>query len=405
MHWNWRAASVAVLALLLASNAFLAADGRLEAAARLSNKHIPPEKHVHSKQPNSPERQTFDKNDQDIASVPGIPDARFFADSERDFAIALPQVEGPWLILSGGGADGAYGAGLLVGWTVSGHRPQFSAVTGVSTGALIATYAFLGERYDEPLREAYTTITAADVFEHHATDESLLDTWPLRDSIAKRVTPKLLSDIAAEHQRGRRLFVVTTNLDAERAVVWNMGAIAAHGDEAALGLFRDVLLASASVPGLFPPAYIEGEANGRRFQEMHADGGMSGPFFVAPEAWLTNLGNQHLPARQLFIVVNSKLTPDFQSAERNLISILGRSFSAALKAAARAEIALVEVAAQRGGTGCQVAYIDDEFNQPSHGPFDPDYMRALFDLGTRQSRDGTAFHDQSKIPGRQTRAW
>jgi predicted acylesterase/phospholipase RssA len=396
----------AILALLLASNAFLAGGGPLEAeaAARLSRKHSSSGQHAQSKQPNSLERQTFDKNDQDIASVPGMPDARFFADSEHAFAIAQPQIEGPWLILSGGGADGAYGAGLLVGWTDSGHRPQFSAVTGVSTGALIATYAFLGEQYDAPLREAYTMITAADVFEHRATGESLLDSWPLRDSIAKRVTPKLLADIAAEHQRGRRLFVLTTNLDAERAVVWNMGAIAAHGD-AALGLFRDVLLASASVPGLFPPAYIGAEANGRRFQEMHADGGMSGPFFVAPEAWLTNLGNPHLPTRQLFIVVNSKLTPEFQPADKNQISILGRSFSVALKAAARAETALVEVAAQRGGTRCQVAYIDDGFNQPSHGPFDPDYMRALFDLGTRQSRNGTAFREQSKVSGRQTRAW
>lgn len=382
-----------VLTLLLASNVFAAGCSFVEAAP--SRKHISAQESVPRKQPDAGERRTFSKDDQDVAAVPGMPEARFWSDSEGDFANALPQVEGPWLILSGGGADGAYGAGLLVGWTASGHRPRFSAVTGVSTGALIASYAFPGERYDGALRDAYTTITAADVFEHHATAESALDTWPLRESIAKRVTPDLLGDIAAEHRRGRRLFVVTTNVDAERAVIWNMGAIADRGDDKALKLFRDILLASASIPGLFPPVYIEAEANGRRFQEKHVDGGTSGPFFVAPEPWLTDPGHRHLPAQRLFIVVNSKLAPELQVSDRNLISTLGRSISVALKAAARTEIALVRAAARRSSGDCQVAYIDDAFDQPSHGAFDPNYMRALFDLGEQHGRDSTAFRSES----------
>ena len=182
-----------------------------------------------------------------------MPDARFWADSEADFKAALPARPGPWLVLSSGGADGAFGAGLLTGLSAAGKRPDYAVVTGVSTGSLMAPFAFAGSRYDEAFRKAYTEVTAADIFEAgSSTGESFVNSWPLRDLIAKQVTPALLDDIAAAHRSGRRLFVVTSDLDADRTVVWNMGAIAAHGGEAALKLFRTVLLASASVPGALP---------------------------------------------------------------------------------------------------------------------------------------------------------
>ncbi len=145
------------------------------------------------------------------------------------------------------------------------------------------------------LRDAYTTITAADVFELGGKGESFFDTWPLRDLIAKRVTPELLNDVAAEHRRGRRLLVLTTNLDAERPVAWNMGAIAAKGDDKALKLFRDILLAATSIPGAFPPVLIEVEAGSRKFQEMHADGGLNNQFFIAPQSLLLNTSSFRLP--------------------------------------------------------------------------------------------------------------
>jgi predicted acylesterase/phospholipase RssA len=149
---------------------------------------------------------------------------------------------------------------------------------------------------------------------------------------------------------------VTTNLDAERAVVLDMGAIAEHGDDRALKLFRDVLLASAGIPGLFPPVSVEAEANGRRFQESHADGATSGPFFIGPQSLLINSAKQPLPAQQLYVIVNSKLTPEFQLSERNLVSVLGGSISVALKRTTRAEMAIVRAAAERSGIGFQVAY-------------------------------------------------
>ena len=164
-----------------------------------------------------------------------MPDARFWGDSEPDFKAALPSQPGPWLILSSGGADGAFGAGLLNGLTAGGRRPDYAVVTGVSSGALMAPFAFAGKQYDEALRRCYTEITAADVFEAgSSTAESFVNSWPLREFIDKQITPELMADIGAAHRSGRRLFIVTSDLNSQRSVVWNMGAIAAHGgDDAA----------------------------------------------------------------------------------------------------------------------------------------------------------------------------
>src|SRR5205085_2681586 len=156
----------------------------------------------------------------------------------------------------GGGSDGAFGGGVLAGWTETGARPQFAVVTGVSIGALIAPFAFLGPDYDSEIRQNFTSISSADIFEDRLTRDSLFDHWPLKRLIEQRVTLKLLSEIAAEHARGRRLLIATTNLDSGRPMVWNMGAIAAHGDQRGLMLFRDVLLASCSIPGFFSPVGI-----------------------------------------------------------------------------------------------------------------------------------------------------
>ena len=224
-----------------------------------------------------------------------MPGVRFWAVSIADFEKAVPN-KGAWLVLSGGGADGAFGAGLLLGLTEAGKRSQYAVISGVSSGALLATFAFAGPKHDQDLRESVMTTTAADIFEFHQTADSLLDTWPLKDLIAKHVTKELLADIAAEYRQGRRLFVLTSDLDAQRSVVWDMGAIAAHDSDDGLAVFRKILLASASIPGLFPPVLIDVEANGRRFQEMHADGGLrsSTPLFVGPGTLLSQHGSATL---------------------------------------------------------------------------------------------------------------
>jgi hypothetical protein len=337
--------------------------------------------------------------DQERAGIPGLPGARFAADRVDAFQAALGTApilsEAPWLALSTGGENGAFGAGLLAGWSEAGTRPRYAVVTGVSTGALIAPFAFAGPRFDASLRQAYTAITAADVFEIGATDTSLLDTWPLGRMIARFVTPDLLAAVAAEHATGRRLFVVTTNLDTGRPVAWNMGVIAAKGDAAARKLFCDVLLASGSIPGLFPPVAIEVSGPDRALQELHADGGIAMPFFVAPEAMLAGARgglptSAGLPAREVQVIVNNRLEPEFQATQRSLMSVIGNALSAAVKASVRASLAVHGAFARGQGITLRVATIGAEV-APSPGPFDGPTMRALFEHGRARAGRGEAF--------------
>jgi hypothetical protein len=341
------------------------------------------------------ERKPYGEQEREAAIIPGLPGVRFFADSLGAFADALPREKGPWLLLSSGGSSGAYGAGVLCGLSQAGKRPDFSVVTGVSIGAVMAPYAFLGQKYDDLLRDSFLNLTSADVFEDAQRPDSLLDTWPLKDLLAKRVTPQLMADVAAEHRKGRRLFVVTADLDSERPVVWNMGAIAAHGGEAALKLFRDVLLAASAIPGVFPPVYIESEANGQKLKEMHVDGGVFGPFYAAPSSWLIEPNSDQLPVSQFYVIIHSKLVPEFDMTGTEKIFIIGKTISAAVKAGAQAELALLSSAAKRDGIELNVAYVDASFHQPAQTNFDQKQMTALFDLGVEQAKNGTAFHTQN----------
>jgi predicted patatin/cPLA2 family phospholipase len=359
-----------------------------KAPARKTQKRAPA---AQADKPTIIPRQDFTAAEQDKAAIPGIANARFWADSPKDFIKALPQTPGPWLVLSTGGEDGAYGAGILAGWSAAGTRPEFSVITGVSTGALMAPFIFAGKKYDEQLRAAYTSINATDIFEIGGKGESLLDTWPLKDLVAKQVTRELLADVAVEHSRGRRLFVLTTNLDAGRPVAWDIGAIATKGDQQALELVRQILMAAISIPGAFPPVLIQAEAGDKRFHEMHVDGGLGAQFYVAPDALQQSTSNFTLPATALYIIVNMKLGNDFQVTERSTLGILGRTVSAAIKVVARNAIDRAYVLAKRSGVPFHLAFIDEAFSAPSRGPFDSDYMKTLFDFGYAQGKNGLAF--------------
>lgn len=378
----------------------LAPHGAGEASAEATQKGRPKTKQA--KQPAAkkeatparkgpPPRTPFTAADQAAAVVPGFPDVRAWGDTAEGFQKVLPTADGPWLAMSGGGADGAFAAGLLNGWTQSGKRPEFSVITGVSIGALLAPYAFLGPKYDEELRQSVVSITGADIFEDRPTQESFLDTWPLRRLIEKRVTPELMANVAAEHRKGRRLLVVTTNADAGRRVIWDMGAIAAKGDEAALKLFRDVLMASSAIPGFFTPVLIDVEANGKKFQELHIDGSVTAPFFVGPEALLEPGSKLRLPASELYIVLNSRLAPDFYPPERSTVAILSRLISVVLRATLRAESMLFAANAQHLGVPMYVAQVADSFDHPAYGLFDEKYMNALYEHGVARARNGNAF--------------
>jgi len=372
--------------------------GSAYAQAQKAIPKTPARKAASKKAPKAPPQQAekehvrtpFTAEEQAAAAIPGIPDARAWADSDAEFRRLLPQASGPWLALSGGGADGAFGAGVMIGWTASGNRPDFAVVSGVSIGALIAPYAFLGADYDNQLRENFATINAADVFEDRKTEESLLDSWPLKRLIEKRMTPELLAAIAAEHRKGRRLLVATTNMDAGRPVIWNMGAIAAKGGESALKLFRDILLASSSIPGFFQPVAIDVEANGKTFQEMHLDGTVTEPFFVAPEATLAD-ASATLPTKQVFVIINSKLSSEFFMPERKTVSVLSRTIGVALVTGLKVELLLLNASAQHRGITINAASVPEDFSQPNRGLFDHQYMEALFQVGAERAKNGSAF--------------
>jgi hypothetical protein len=189
------------------------------------------------------------------------------------------------LTLSGGGANGAFGAGILCGWSAAGTRPTFKMVTGISTGALIAPFAFLGADYDRILKQVYTSVETEDIvnlrfFKYIGRGvDSLADSSPLQGLLEKYVTEDVIRSVALAHQTGRRLYIGTTDLDASRLVIWNMGVIAASDTPEAFDLFRKILLASASIPILFPPVYIPVEVGGEIYEEMHADGGVATQVF------------------------------------------------------------------------------------------------------------------------------
>lgn len=337
-----------------------------------------------------------------LAGIPGIPGARVYADASLDTIAELaarPRTNGvgfTYLALSGGGGDGAYGAGVLNGWTESGGRPEFSLVSGVSTGALIAPFAFLGPGYDPYLTEIYTSGVAGELvaspnLANVLFGSGLFGDGRLRGLISRYVTPDLLAAVAAEHAKGRRLLVITTNLDTQRAVIWNMGAIAASGAPNAVDLFRDVLAASASIPAVFPPQFIDVSAGAARFREMHVDGSVVTPVFTLPQSLLLRDGRLRTGGKaDIYVVINGRLEPDFDVTQDNTLAIVGRSFTTASRARSRAALASTYALARTNGIGFNLTYVDGTGpNATAANGFDTAYMRALYQDGLRKGRTGT----------------
>jgi predicted acylesterase/phospholipase RssA len=297
------------------------------------------------------------------------------------------------LALSGGGEHGAFGAGLLNGWGESGRRPTFDVVTGVSTGALMAPFAFLGSAYDQRLEAVYTEMSLHSVVSGNPFlglfGEGLYSTKPLQRVVARQVDHQLLTDIANAYRRGRRLFVVTTNLDAQRPVLWNMGAIAASGRPEALELFRKVLVASASVPGVFDPVFIDAESNGHWFKEMHVDGGTAYPLFAVPLRLLAATGQVAGHRRgQLYIVINNNLDPEFSLTKPKTLSITARAFNTLVKSDFYDTILDSYLFAKQQGFEFNLAYIPNTFRAKSTGLVDQEYMVSLFAFGRARGRLG-----------------
>ncbi len=300
------------------------------------------------------------------------------------------------LALSGGGADGAFGAGFLNGWAAAGDRPQFEIVSGVSAGALIAPFAFLGPEYDPQLKEIFTAYSTNDLLKPQLLagltgGSAVSDSTPLADLIQRYADREFLTAIALEHKKGRRLLIGTTNLDSQRPVVWDMGEIAARNTESAFALFRRIMLASASIPGIFPPVFIDAHSGGQVYQEMHVDGGTTDNAFLLPSHLdLRELDRRNKVkwSRYLYVIVNSKTKPTNEPVEATTFSIAGRSISTLIKQQTQGDLIKLYLRAKKDGIEFRIASVPGHFNAKSTEPFDKAYMGKLYALGFDLAQNG-----------------
>jgi predicted acylesterase/phospholipase RssA len=335
------------------------------------------------------------------AQIPGIANARFWPMSDNSAIVAealasldkeqaarqqdgetgpLPPVA--YLAISGGGDNGAFGAGLLNGWSARGDRPQFKVVTGVSTGGLIAPFAFLGSDYDDELSQVYTSVTQKDIFNRRSmlaalTEDGLGDTTPLYELIGKFVDDKFLAAVAEAYRRGRFLFIGTTNLDAQQPVIWNMGAIAAANTPESADLFHRIMLASASIPGAFSPVMIDVEVDEVQYQEMHVDGGTMAQVFLYPPAISTEMD-----ARNLQNI-------------RSTVTITGKAIATLLQSQGFGDLYRIYLTTQEDGVDYNLAYIGSDFNAEHREEFDALYMRKLYDYAFEKAVNG---YPWDKVP-------
>ena len=295
------------------------------------------------------------------AIIPGFPNYRYWVDEdlpallqevirddkrERETLARLgistdPMPPAHVLAISGGGDAGAFAAGLLSGWSTNGTRPQFKLVTGVSAGALIAPFAYLGPAYDDVIRTVATAVGPDDVFERRnvlvgLASDGMADSGPLARLVAKYVTLETLAAIAAEYAKGRSLQIATTDLDSGRPVIWSMGAIAASQAPGALELFRKIMVASASIPGVVSPVLFDVEVDGQRYQELHVDGGVIAQTYAYPrnslEEWQRATGQPYQRAIHIYVVLNGRMEPEWADTKRRTLEIGNRAIRTLVQA-------------------------------------------------------------------------
>ena len=309
-----------------------------------------------------------------------------------------------FLAISGGGDDGAFGAGLLVGWSDRGDRPIFDVVTGVSTGSLSAPFVFLGQKYDTQLKEIYTDTTAGDIFVRRPAvlaaiaSDAVSDSAPLRRMIARYLDQAMVQRIAEEYNKGRLLFILTTNLDQGRPVIWNIGAIASSNNPKARDLIIDVLLASASIPAVFPPVMLDVTVVGVNHQEMHVDGGTIAQAFLYPPSFSlkssaarAGIDEKKLRAsrkRIAYVIRNGRFTRPEESVRLQTIAIAREALSTMIASSGVNDTYRMYLLAKRDGVDFNLASIGDDFDVPYKGPFDKEYMQTLFAYGYQKGRAG-----------------
>ncbi|MCR9244650.1 MAG: patatin-like phospholipase family protein [bacterium] len=335
--------------------------------------------------PNQAFQVSFDQAIAEFARTP-VP-----ADGTRDFDM---------LVLSSGGVNGAFGAGVLTAWTERGDRPDFWTVTGVSVGALMAPFAFAGPEFDDRLEELFARISPADMHQEKGVissvlfDESLMDNSPLRRSIARGVDMELMRAVAKRHREGRRCMVGSTYLDYGHFVVWDLGAIATVGTDKALELFRNVLTASAAIPVVYPPVRF---ATGER-EELHVDGAVIRPLFM-PQ----NIFNGYKSAERagidwddveatMYVIHNGSLRPKPVAVQRDTLDIATRTVTMMSYTMINEHVLHLFMLSQAWKAQFRFATMDygDELNVQD---FTPDDTLELFEKGRELMTRSTPWQD------------
>jgi predicted patatin/cPLA2 family phospholipase len=365
-----------------------------------------------------PERSPLPPEHIDDAEVLGIPRVRMWGDEappwehdwfEKSRSEIKERYSGiygrrhTYLAISGGGENGAFAAGLLLGWTASGDRPEFTAVTGISAGALVAPFAFLGPEYDDVLKTVSSELKPDNVYKKRGMiralrTDGLATTEPLQALIAKHVDEEVMEKIAAAHREGRTLNIGTANLDSMRPVIWRIGAIANSGHPDALELIRKILLASASIPAMFSPVLIPVQVDGKKYDELHVDGGAASQVFIYPPGvdYDEVLERLAVPGRpKVYIIRNSRLDPMYEQVRNKLFPIAGRSIESLVRTQGIGDLYRIYLETCRDGLDFNLAYIPAEFTMESKEDFDPQYMKELFDLAYERSKEG---YDWEKMP-------
>ena len=365
-----------------------------------------------------PERNPLPEELANIAQIPNIPQARRWGDvpsaNQNEWLATSPEalraryggimgVEHNYLSISGGGSNGAYTAGVMLGWTQLETRPEFTIVTGVSTGALIAPFVFLGADYDALVKDLYTESSTSDIFAERGileflTGDSAVDPFPIEAKLAKVVNDEMLADLVRESRKGRSLLIATTNLDAMRPVVWNLSEIALSGDPGTLQLIRRIMLASASIPVAFPPVMFEVEANGQRYDEMHVDGGVTTQVFFHPAGLRFADAIKKLQVKgrpRLYVLRNAKVEAEWQQVERSLAPIGARTISSLIRTQGIGDLFKIHLIALEDGIDVKYADVPADFEVPSAEPFDKNYMRALFERGYQDALQGQVWRKPS----------
>ncbi|NTE89450.1 alpha/beta hydrolase [Agrobacterium rubi] len=357
-------------------------------------------------------REPYSQADADKAQIVGFENVRVPLDAnisafiENKIQRRAGKARYKFLAISGGGAGGAFSVGVLKAWTERGDRPTFDIVTGVSTGALIAPFAFLGSKYDDVLEHLYTSGVAAELIDKKfivrgLLGESLYYQKPLKNMVERYVDRALLNEISTEYRKGRDLFVLTTNLDTQRAVLWDMGAIASSPRSDALDLFRTVMIASASIPGAFPAVQINAVVDGRQIIEMHSDGGPSAQIITVPEALLSDVSlpiPKGVAGSDMYLLINNALMPEFSATTNSTLSVSTRAYSILVKSQTRQSLYAAYEYCRRVGIGFHMASIDVSVPYDINDPFNNTYMRAVYKVGREKILSGQAWQDRPIFP-------